>query len=85
MRPSELNEIIQVLFFIESKQETNLNLHGGFPHLGLLDLSDLGRGLGSHAATAPVLPDLVEPLVVVGLDGLNQLGQGAAVARLNLE
>ena len=67
------------------KRNNELNLHGGFLVLGLLDLSNLGSRLGAHAATAPVLSDLVEPVVVVGLDGLNQLGEGAAVARFNLD
>ena len=31
-----------------------------------------------------MLPDLVEPVVVVGLDSLDQLGEGAAVTRLHL-
>merc|ERR1719297_446578 len=34
-------------------------------------------------STAPVTSDLIEPLVVVGLYGLNQLGQGAAVVGVN--
>merc|ERR1719174_1372740 len=73
------------MFFIESKQEdNNLNLQGSLPVLGLLDLGNASSRLGAHAAPTPVLPDLVEPLIVVGLDGLNQLGEGAAVARLNL-
>ena len=68
------------------KQETTiLSLHGGLPVLSLLDLGNAGSRLGSHAATSPVLSDLVEPVVVVGLDSLNQLGEGAAVARLNLK
>ena len=67
------------------KRNNELNLHGGFLVLSLLDLGDLGGRLASHAATAPVLSDLIEPVIVVGLDSLHELGQGASVARLNLE
>ena len=31
-----------------------------------------------------MLPDLLEPVVVVGLDGLDQLGQGASVIGVDL-
>ena len=64
--------------------EYNLDLHGGLLDLCLLNLGNLGSGLGAQRATAPVLPDLIEPLVVVGLDSLDQLVQGAAVVGLNL-
>ena len=67
------------------KRNNELNLHGGFLVLSLLDLGDLGGRLASHAATAPVLSDLIEPVIVVGLDSFHELGQGATVARLNLE
>ena len=65
--------------------EYNLDLHGGLLDLSLLKLGDLSSGLGAQRATAPVLSDLIEPLVVVGLDSLDQLVQGAAVIRLNLQ
>ena len=60
-------------------------LDRGLLGLCLLDLGDLGSRLASHAATAPVLSDLIEPVIVVGLDSFHELGQGATVARLNLE
>ena len=65
--------------------EYNLDLHGGLLELGLLNLGDLGGGLGAEGATAPVLPDLLSPLVVVGLHGLDQLVQRGAVIGLDLE
>ena len=62
----------------------HLSLHGCLLGPGLLQLGDLGSALGAQGATAPVLPDLLEPVVVVGLDGLDQLGQGASVIGVNL-
>jgi len=53
------------------------------PLLGLLDLGELGSRLVAQASAAPVLPDLVGTLVVVGGHGLGQLVQGATVSRLN--
>ena len=64
--------------------EYNLDLHGGLLDLSLLNLGNLGSGLGAKRATAPVLPDLIEPLIVVGLDSLDQLVQGGAVVGLDL-
>ena len=65
--------------------EYKLDLHGGLLDLCLLNLGDLSSGLGAQRATAPVLPDLIESLVVVGLDSLNKLVQGAAVIGLDLQ
>ena len=62
----------------------HLSLHGSFLSPGLLQLGDLGSALGAKRTTAPVLSDLLEPVVVVGLDSLDQLVQGAAVVGLNL-
>ena len=73
------------LYCTQTTEYMQLNLHVSFLHLGLLNLGDASSRLGAHAATAPVLPDLIEPLVVVGLHSLHQLGEGAAVARLNLD
>jgi len=52
--------------------------------LQFLDLGNFCGGLGSQAATAPVLSDLLSSLVVVGLNGLNNLVEGASVTGLNL-
>ena len=71
--------------YSRSHRIQQLSLHGGLLGPGLLDLGHPGGGLGAEAAPAPVAADLLGPLVVVGLDGLHQLGQGAAVARLNLD
>ena len=50
-------------------------LGGEFLGLGLLDLGDLRSRLVAQRGATPVLLDLISPLVVVDLDGLNQLVQ----------
>ena len=61
------------------------DLLGELLGLGLLDLGHLGGGLVAEAAAAPVLPDLLAPLVEVGLHRLDKLVQRAAIVRLHLE
>ncbi len=53
--------------------------------LGLLQLGDPGGGLVAERGAAPVLLDLVGALVEVGLHGLDQLVQRAAVRGLDLK
>ena len=77
--------VISPLLYSRSHRIQHLSLHGGLLGPGLLDLGHPGGGLGAEAAPAPVAADLLGPLVVVGLDGLHQLGQGAAVVGLNLD
>jgi len=72
-------ESIQKFRALKSPLLTLLEL----PLLGLLDLGELSRRLVAQASAAPVLPDLVGTLVVVGGHGLGQLVQGATVSRLN--
>ena len=48
----------------------------------LSEFLDLGFGslcLDPHDPTAPLPPDLVKPLIVVGLDGLHQVVEGGFV------
>ena len=44
----------------------------------------LGSGLVAQAAATPVPLDLLTALIVVGLDGLNQLGQRGSVVGLDV-
>ena len=44
----------------------------------------LSSGLVAQAATTPVPLDLLATLVVVGLHGLNQLGEGGSVVGVNV-
>jgi len=53
--------------------------------LCLLELVDPGSGLGATAGAAPVLLDFVSALVVVDLDGLDQLVEGAVVLLVDLD
>ena len=79
--------MIDFIFFIVLQDMIRiqyLSLHGSLSSFGLLNLSHLGSGLGSKRTTAPVTSDLLVPLIVVGLDSLNQLGQGGFVIGLNL-
>ena len=66
-------------------RNTFLDLHGELLSLGLLDLGDLGGGLVAQRAASPVLLDLLATLVVVSLDGLDQLVQRGPVVRLDLQ
>merc|ERR1719427_223990 len=50
--------------------------------LDLLNLGHLGSGLVAQATTTPVPLDLLAALVVVGLNGLDQLGEGGSVVGL---
>lgn len=43
--------------------------------LGLLQLGNAGRRLGSEQTTSPVTTDLIEAIVVVVLDSLDQFRQ----------
>ena len=81
----QIDEILySLLYSWYDKGIQYLSLHGGLLGPGLLQLGDLGGALGAQGATAPVLPDLLEPVVVVGLNGLDQLGQGASVIGVDL-
>ena len=44
----------------------------------------LGSGLVAEATTSPVPLDLLSALVVVGLDGLDQLGERGPVVRVHV-
>jgi len=70
-------------FIIGSIKESILNLGGQFLCLGLLELGNLGGRLASKASTSPVFPDFVAAFVEVGLDGLNQFVERAAIVGLN--
>merc|ERR1719430_894839 len=52
--------------------------------LDLLNLGHLSSGLVAQAAATPVSLDLLATLVVVGLDGLNQLGKRGSVVGLDV-
>ena len=71
MNNTNTEKVTFPLLYPNKIEYNELDLHGGFLHLGLLDLGDASGRLGAHAATTPVLPDLVEPVIVVGLDGFN--------------
>lgn len=52
--------------------------------LSLLELSDASHGFRSQQATAPVTADFVVAFIVVGLDGLDKLGQVCAISILDV-
>merc|ERR1719476_1306448 len=68
---------------IGSIKDSILDLGGQLLGLGLLQFGDLGGRLASKTSTSPVFPDLVTTLVEVGLDGLDELVERAAVVGLD--
>ena len=72
---------------MQAKHIFNILLLLGSQFLGLclFKLGDLGQGLVAQTGASPVLPDLLRPLIEVGLDGLNKLVQGTLVLGLYLK